>query len=848
MRENCHFRKGCPAACLFLGTALMGPGSSLVLAADRQIDINTLRDKIKGGWVGYMAGTAWGGPTEFSHQGTLIPDNEVPVWIPDMINGGFNQDDLYMQMPFVNALNDKGVNCDWTKFGDNFRVFTPQLWHANFSGRQNLQNGYEVPDSGHYSHDQHCDDIDWQIESSFAGLMAPGAPNAADELAWRRGHTMNCGDGVYGGVFMAAMQAEAFFATHVDRIIQTGHQAIPVGSEYRQVIEDVIAWHAQGKTWQEIWQALQDKWGNDDRCPDGINNPFDIDAKLNGGYVLIGLLYGGDDFESFVRIAMQCGQDSDSNPGCVGSVLGTYFGFSGLPDKFRSGLDTNEVFSGTSYTVDEVAVITENMARQILTLTGGSISGNGANEVWSIPDNPVRPMILEQWPTNANPPPTLSAGLVSQTNLTVTFTATATDSDGISGYQCFFGDITFTNGSMVAHTYLQHGNYTVICYVSDDIGNTSYPTLKVYADTNPPVLLGTQTTASNQVRITFSEEVEPVGATNPFHYAISPGITVLGAVFGSDAKTILLTTSPLATGATYTGLVGGVSDLAMPPNTIASNSQATFVRVPFAVWHSYNAVLSAGSPQGTVQDVRGLISANLDFYESTNDGGADLESLFSTFKPGPHPESFNAVGTYWANGTGQVYPYAGKSLSPRSSSEVNVSAPLGVLDLQLHPQQNDHLVVAAFVTPVGGFYRLTDLGVRRPYFEGGSVTYRVFDKNKSPVASLQAFNDTAWVTSASLHSLGWLAAGDRIYFTVDRDGDYGWDVTEIAWTLSAATDAGAVRLLAQPVTGGHLRLSWLFGTLLEARTPSGPWTTNLAASPYTSTPVDGQKFFRVILN
>ena len=227
--------------CTFLLLALTGLGSPFLWAADRAIDIVTLRDKIKGGWVGHMAGTAWGASTEFGYLGSIMPDNEVPTWSPNMVNDSFDQDDLYVAMPFVNAVTDNGVNCHWTRFGDYFRDFTPQLWHANLIGRQNLRNGFPVPDSGHYSRNEHCDDIDWQIEANFGGLMTPGQPNAAAEMAWRGGHTMNYGDGVYGGVFVAAMNAEAFFATNIDQIIEAGRQAIPVGSRYRQVIEDVIA-------------------------------------------------------------------------------------------------------------------------------------------------------------------------------------------------------------------------------------------------------------------------------------------------------------------------------------------------------------------------------------------------------------------------------------------------------------------------------------------------------------------------------------------------------------------------------------------------------------------------------
>lgn len=840
--------KSLPTGCVLLVIGLTGLGNSFLVAADRTIGIDSLRDKIRGGWVGHMAGVSWGAPTEFGYQGTIIPDASVPAWTPDMVNGGFGQDDLYVEMPFVNAMNDHGANCDWTRFGDYFRGFTPALWHANLIGRQNLQTGYPVPDSGHYSHNQHCDDIDWQIESNFGGIMAPGQPNAAAELTWRAGHTMNYGDGVYGGVFIAAMHAEAYFATNIGQLIEAGRQAIPAGSKYRQVIEDVLAWKAQGNTWPQNWQLLQTKWGSTDRCPDGVGNNFNIDAKLNGAYVLIGLLYGGGDFELSARIAMQCGQDSDCNPGSAAAVLGTYYGLSGIPSKFRSALNLTSTFAGTSYTVDDVAAISENMARQILALTGGSISGTGSHETWAIPWSAATPLILEQWPTNANPPPAMTASLVMQTNLTVALSATATDSDGINGYQWFFGDMTFTNGANATHTYRLPGTYSVICYVADNLGNTAYRVLTLdVPNTNPPVLIDMVATAGNQVRVTYNKAVEPASATNLSHYAITPGVTILGAALGSDPKTIGLTTSPLATGVTYTGTVNGVDDLAMPPNTIAPNSQATFTLSPFAPWHSYDVLLAAGSPQGRVFDEQGVVAASLEFYESTNNAGVGRGSLFGRFNPGSHPESFNAVGTYWANASGTAYPYAGKSLVARSAAEVNAPVPFGVMDLQLHPPNNDHSVVAALVAPFDGTYRIKDLGARRVFTSGNTVIYRVFDQNQILLTSLTAGNTTAWVTDTNGYWLGPVAAGDRIYFAVDRNGDYGWDATEMAWTLSATLAYGPVNVQAQDVGGGQMQISWPVGTLLEAPSLTGPWITNGAASPYVFTPTGGQKFFRVIV-
>jgi len=45
--------------------------------------------------------------------------------------------------------------------------------------------------------------------------------------------------------------------------------------------------------------------------------------------------------------------------------------------------------------------------------------------------------------------------------------------------------------------------------------------------------------------------------------------------------------------------------------------------------------------------------------------------------------------------------------------------------------------------------------------------------------------------------------------------------------------------------GANLQLAWPQGTLLEATNVAGPYVTNNATSPYTFTPTEAMKFFRV---
>jgi hypothetical protein len=74
------------------------------------------------------------------------------------------------------------------------------------------------------------------------------------------------------------------------------------------VIADVLAWSKQyPDDWKKVWHLIEDKWDRRDPCPDGALKPFNIDAKLNGAYIALGLLYGNRDFGKTIEIATRSG-------------------------------------------------------------------------------------------------------------------------------------------------------------------------------------------------------------------------------------------------------------------------------------------------------------------------------------------------------------------------------------------------------------------------------------------------------------------------------------------------------------------------------------------------------------
>ena len=79
---------------------------------------------------------------------------------------------------------------------------------------------------------------------------------------------------------------------------------------------------------------------------------FNIDARLNAAYVVLGLLYGNGDMTKTIAIATRAGQDSDCNPSSAAGILGTMLGYAKIPPYWTQGLAAIEAkpfpFAGLS--------------------------------------------------------------------------------------------------------------------------------------------------------------------------------------------------------------------------------------------------------------------------------------------------------------------------------------------------------------------------------------------------------------------------------------------------------------------------------------------------------------------
>ena len=130
----------------------------------------------------------------------------------------------------------------------------------------------------------------------------------------------------------------------------------------------------------KTWHLIEDKWDKADVCVDGALDPFNIDAKLNGGYVALGLIYGKGDFAKTLEVSTRSGQDSDCNPSSAAGILGVMLGYNRIPEVWKAGIpaiaDTR--FSFTQYSFNQIVASTQARALKVVEGAGrqGQRHGN----------------------------------------------------------------------------------------------------------------------------------------------------------------------------------------------------------------------------------------------------------------------------------------------------------------------------------------------------------------------------------------------------------------------------------------------------------------------------------------
>jgi hypothetical protein len=356
----------------------------------RRLPVREYRDKMTAGWIGQILGVSWGAPTEGQYR-QIMPADKMPPFRDTLINDAFGQDDLYVEMTFLRSMEQYGLDVPIRQAGIDFANSGYPLWVANAAGRKNLRGGIAPPDSSHPKFHNCAGAIDYQIEADYSGLIAPGMPGVVIALGEKFGRLMNYGDGMYAGQFIGALYAEAYFEKDIHKLIQAGLKCIPPQCLYAEMVRDMLAWHRENPNdWEKTWALVDKKYRSKEYYLSAL------DVKLEGAFVLMGLLYGKGDPDQTIIISCRCGSDSDCNPSSSGGILFTSLGLSRLDERYYRRLDKKAIFSHTAYSFPGLIDVCEKLTRQALVKAGGRVEKDaGGEEVFVIPVVAPKPSKFE---------------------------------------------------------------------------------------------------------------------------------------------------------------------------------------------------------------------------------------------------------------------------------------------------------------------------------------------------------------------------------------------------------------------------------------------------------------------
>lgn len=359
------------------------------------VDDRVYADQVRAAWLGRIAGCNLGKPLEWgdhwttSHiesylrQADSYPLTDyVPVLDPmpsgfelnaswpassrGRVDGSARDDDidysilaLHLLETHGNGLTPELVGVVWTELLPLRQVYT-----AERAAYVNLANGFQPPDVAR-RRNPYREWIGAQIRGDVHGYVHPGDPWSAACSAYADATVSHTGNGIYGEMWSAALNAAAFTAQTPRAAIKLSLGVVPPRSRLAEAVRDVLAWYDEGLS----WTAARSRIG------EGYGHYSWVHTINNAALVTLGLLWSEDDYTTAVGRTVMSGLDTDSNGATVGSVAGIFAGTARLPERLIDPLHDrtrSALFGFDNSRISELAARTVTLAERLASEGAGA--------------------------------------------------------------------------------------------------------------------------------------------------------------------------------------------------------------------------------------------------------------------------------------------------------------------------------------------------------------------------------------------------------------------------------------------------------------------------------------------
>ncbi len=297
-------------------------------------------ERVYAGVLGKIIAVYLGRPIEgWSYEQIMKRFGEINYYVHEALGEPLivTDDDLSGTFTFVRAMSDYGNSLDLTpgQIGQTWLNYIVEgktiLWWGGIgdvtehTAYLRLKRGIQPPRSGSIELNGPimAEQIGAQIFIDSWGLIAPGDPELAADLARRAACVSHDGEAIYGAQVVAALVALAFVEPDINKMIDSAVSMIPADSTTCRMIEKLRDWHAGQPDWHQTLARIDSDYSRD-------HYPGNCHIVPNHARIILALLYGDDDFQKSLMVVNTSGFDSDCNSGNVGCIMGVKKGLAGL--------------------------------------------------------------------------------------------------------------------------------------------------------------------------------------------------------------------------------------------------------------------------------------------------------------------------------------------------------------------------------------------------------------------------------------------------------------------------------------------------------------------------------------
>lgn len=261
------------------------------------------------GWLAQFVGGAFGTAMEgYTSENLLKTFGEIRHYIrePNTYN-----DDVTYEIAFLEAFAEKGYQVTSKDIALEWVALVPFGWSAEEIALKNIEAGIMPPESGYFNN-PYREWIGAQMRGAICGMVAPGNPELAAELAFKDAVVSHHNNGVLGEIFNAVMVSMAYVENDVRKILQDTIDLMPARSEYYQIVKKAYDVSLKHQNWRDAWAEI---------AHDFVKYNW-VHAYPNAAAEVIALYFGNGDFNETLHIVGMIGYDVDCNAAQIMTVIG----------------------------------------------------------------------------------------------------------------------------------------------------------------------------------------------------------------------------------------------------------------------------------------------------------------------------------------------------------------------------------------------------------------------------------------------------------------------------------------------------------------------------------------------